>query len=291
MKQQEMDPRRGAGGSTVRAAHMRQRDRSERNNTLTEPRLSRSYDCTSTPSSTLTGSVRQQRRDGEDSRATQPASGEHGGNMNGQTSMPVHSWDSATWKSYKLSDLPSPVVGQLSANGMSGSPALSALSAASASTTLDSARAIAPTSSSNTEGGLLERKKSVEQELTEWEQWSNMSQSINEVKHGGQQSQASAAAVHVSTTTTTSSQEHQGGATPAAAASASRRDWRSGLSDAHLTRYRDLEAQRDCATTVEAMSAAMKELQQLERAFLAGDIQPATSSYVPDSLDRLIIAA
>jgi hypothetical protein len=121
---------------------------------------------------------------------------------------------------------------------------------------------------SRRDAGLLEqlqRSRGVERELQDWEQWKDLVDSIEDGKstpkvglhprHSGYL--PSRSIVRTSSDTTT--------------------DWRACLSPSSSERVAALEATRDAAdSSVEKMSAAMKELQQIERKAAAASGSAAT---------------
>ena len=110
----------------------------------------------------------------------------------------------------------------------------------------------------------------VERELQDWEQWRDLVDSIEDGKstptvHQQMQQRTQSAGVmrrtssNVSTSSNGSSMHGHGNGN-------GQSDWRACLSPVSLNRVTSLEASRDHAeSSVEVMSAAMKELQQIER--------------------------
>ena len=108
--------------------------------------------------------------------------------------------------------------------------------------------------------GARREDRGVEKELREWEQWRDLVDSIEDGKSEPNQSSSSSA-----TGAPTNGPQPRTGPSRSG-------DWKDGLSPTSLGRVAALEACRDAAdSSVEEMSAAMKELQQMQRGAAVSD--------------------
>ena len=114
--------------------------------------------------------------------------------------------------------------------------------------------------------GARREDRGVEKELREWEQWRDLVDSIEDGNSEPNQSSSSSAT---------------NGPQPRTGPSRSG-DWKDGLSPTSLGRVAALEACRDAAdSSVEEMSAAMKELQQMQRGAAVSDRRLSSSTGIP----------
>ena len=118
--------------------------------------------------------------------------------------------------------------------------------------------------------GARREDRGVEKELREWEQWRDLVDSIEDGKSEPNQSSSSSA-----TGAPTNGPQPRTGPSRSG-------DWKDGLSPTSLGRVAALEACRDAAdSSVEEMSAAMKELQQMQRGAAVSDRRLSSSTGIP----------
>ena len=128
----------------------------------------------------------------------------------------------------------------------------------------------------------LQRSRGVERELQDWEQWKDLVDSIEDGKSTPK------VGLHPSR----SAHSRSGGTVRGVGSGNLAADWRTCLSPSASERVASLEATRDAAgISVEKMSAAMKELQQIERkamAASAASIKPALQMAEADALESWV---
>jgi hypothetical protein len=137
-------------------------------------------------------------------------------------------------------------------------------------------------------GGMLARKRNVERELQEWEQWQRVSQSIEQGgvvadppptsphhpssgrRHPSSSSSSETApppappTAEATTPMAEIAERSQHGSSHVAVLASPSKGWGAAVSGADLARYRDLERKRDCAETVSYLRVLMISIGALD---------------------------
>lgn len=127
----------------------------------------------------------------------------------------------------------------------------------------------------------LQRSRGVERELQDWEQWKDLVDSIEDGKSTPK------VGLHPSR----SAHSRSGGTVRGVGSGHLAADWRTCLSPSASERVASLEATRDAAgSSVEKMSAAMKELQQIERKAMAASAASSRTDTQPPAQNDLMVS-